>query len=58
MLNTWEYGLIRIVKKSTITKYDSYIRDDILGNFSYYQLTSGEIVAIDNFMEEYEEERK
>lgn len=54
MVSTWEYGLIRIVKRSTITRYDSYIRDDIFGDFSYYQLASGEIVAIDNLMEEYE----
>lgn len=47
MLRTWEFGMIRIVKKITI--YDTYIRDDILGEYSYYQLAeNGEIVAVAN----------
>lgn len=54
MLSTWEFGLIRIVKRSTITRYDTYIRSDIMGDFSYYQLADGEIVAIDNITEDWE----
>lgn len=54
MLSTWEFGLIRIVKRSTITRYDTYIRSDIMGDFSYYQLANGEIVAIDNITEDWE----
>lgn len=48
MLRTWEFGTIRIVKSVTI--FDAYIRDDVLGQYSYYQLAEdGEIVAVDNW---------
>jgi len=51
MLKTWEFGYIRIVKESEITRFDTYIRDDILEEWSYYQLSNGtgEIVAVHNW---------
>jgi hypothetical protein len=52
MLKTWEFGWIRIVDAKTITIFDSYIRDDVLGEWSYYALTGdkyGEIVAVHNW---------
>ena len=48
-VKTWEFGEIRIVEDKDITIDDSYIRDDILCEYSYYQLASGEIVAVDNW---------
>lgn len=48
MLNTWQFGEIRIVKAETITCYDSYIRQDSVGEWNYFQLASGEIVAVEN----------
>ncbi len=50
-LNTWEFGNIRIVDFKEITIFDRYIRDDVLGEWSYYQLASndGEIVAVHNW---------
>ena len=48
-VRTWEFGEIRIVEDKEITICDSYIRDDILCEYSYYQLASGEIVAVDNW---------
>ena len=49
-LNTWEFGSIRIVDFKEITIFDRYIRDDVLGEWSYYQLAEnyGEIVAVHN----------
>jgi len=52
MLRTWDFGLIRIVKLKEITIFDTYIRDDTLGEWSYYQLADGEIVAVDNWEED------
>jgi len=51
MLKTWEFGEIRIVKEKDITRFDTYIRDDVLGEWSYYQLADnyGEIVAVHNW---------
>lgn len=51
MLKTWEFGYIRIVKESEITRFDTYIRDDVLEEWSYYQLSNGtgEIVAVHNW---------
>ena len=51
MLKTWEFGWIRIVGEKTITIFDSYIRDDVLGEWSYYALADkyGEIVAVHNW---------
>lgn len=49
MLNTWEFGQIRIVGYGEITILDTYIRDDVLGEWSYYQTAEGEIVAVHNW---------
>lgn len=48
MLHTWEFGTIRLVNPEEITIFDTFIRSDILGEFNYYQLTTGEIVATEN----------
>jgi hypothetical protein len=50
-LNTWEFGNIRIVDFKEIATFDRYIRDDDLGEWSYYQLADndGEIVAVHNW---------
>jgi len=50
-LNTWEFGNIRVVGFKEITILDRYIRDDILGKWSFYQLADnyGEIVAVHNW---------
>lgn len=54
MLKTWEFGYVRIVDAETISPLDVYIRDDILGEWSYYQLVDkyGEIVAVHNWEDE------
>ena len=49
MLNTWRWGYIEIVNSTEITIFDTYIDDDILGEWSYYQTTDGEIVAVHNW---------
>ena len=49
MLKTWEFGTIEIVDFKTITIFDTYIRDDILGEWSYYQVAEGYIVAVHNW---------
>ena len=51
-IKTWQFGIIRIVKNEEITRFDSYIRDDSIGEWSYFQLASGEIVAINNWAED------
>lgn len=53
-VNTWEFGNIRIVNYWEITIFDRWIRDDILGEWSYYQLARnyGEIVAVHNWEDE------
>lgn len=51
MIKTWQFGIIRIVKNKEITPFDTYIRDDSIGEWSYFQLTSGEIVAVNNWAE-------
>lgn len=45
MLNTWEFGLIRIVEKVD-ARFDTFIRSDIIGEWEYWQFPSGEIVAV------------
>lgn len=50
-LRTWEFGTIKIVNANEITDCDTYIRDDVLGEYSYYQLAEGYIVAVDNWAE-------
>ena len=53
-LQTWEFGWIRIVDSKEITIFDRYIRDDVLGEWSYYQLADNydEIVAVHNWEDE------
>lgn len=56
-LETWEFGTIRIADSAEVPIIEQrsgmgYIRDDILGEWSYWQLVSGEIVAIHNWEEE------
>ena len=45
-LKTWEFGKIRIVK--TVSMFDTYIRNDMMDDWEYYQLANGtgEIVAM------------
>ena len=50
-LNTWEFGRIRIVEDKDITEVDIYLRDDDLGEWSYYRLPYGEVVAVHNWEE-------
>lgn len=50
MLETWEFGLIKVVADKDITSFDTYIRDDVLGEWSFYQLADdGSIVAVHNW---------
>lgn len=52
MLKTWEFGWIKIVGREEIDeKFDNYIRDDILGEWSYYYrpTCNGDIVAVHNW---------
>lgn len=50
MLKTWEFGYIRIVAGEDIVSVcDTFIREDVLGEWSYYQLADGEIVAVHNW---------
>lgn len=49
LLTTWEFGRIRIVEGKEITSHDHYIRDDVLGEWSYYRLTTDEVVAVHNW---------
>ena len=44
-LKTWEFGTIRIVTECPDVRFDSFIRCDIIGEWEYWQLLSGEIVA-------------
>lgn len=47
MLNTIEFGLIRIVKPSKISRlFDTFIGQDLIYEWCFYQLASGEIVAV------------
>lgn len=49
-LRTWEWGWVRVVKdKDTI--FAAYLRDDDLGEWSYYW-TGEEIVAVHNWEED------
>lgn len=48
VLNTWQFGAIRIVEANDITCYDTYIRQDAACEWNYFQLASGEIVAVAN----------
>lgn len=48
MLKTVEFGCIRIVDENSITRFDSYIGQDAVCEWNFYQLADGEIVAIEN----------
>ena len=49
MLNTIEFGLIRIVSAFTIKEpFDSFIGQDLICEWNFYQLANGEIVAVEN----------
>lgn len=49
MLNTVEFGLIRVVPASAIKEpFDSFIGQDLVCEWNFYQLASGEIVAVEN----------
>lgn len=48
MLNTVDYGCIRIVPVSSITRFDTCIGQDLICEWNYFQLASGEIVAVEN----------
>lgn len=52
MLRTWEWDLVRIVKDEDV-KDAAYLRDDDLGEWSYYVLC-GEVVAVNNWEAERE----
>lgn len=48
MLKTWEFGKIRIISAYTLHKYThSFIRTDSIGEWSFWQLETGEIVAVE-----------
>lgn len=51
-LRTWEWDMVRIVKDEDV-KDAPYLRDDDLGEWSYY-LLSGEVVAVNNWEAERE----
>lgn len=44
-LETVEFGTIRIVNKEPSAMFDTYIRNDTVDEWEYWQLASGEIVA-------------
>ena len=47
MLKTWEFGEIRILKANKINRlFDTFIRADSVYEWEFWQLTSGEIVAV------------
>ena len=50
MLKTLEFGLIRIVPASSIKSepFDTFIGQDLICEWNFYQLESGEIVAVEN----------
>ena len=48
MLRTWEWGDIRIVSAESVTRFDTFLRQDDACEWNYYQRASGEIVAVEN----------
>lgn len=48
MLRTWEWGDIRIVAEESITRFDTFLRQDSACEWDFYQLASGEVVAVEN----------
>ena len=51
-LRTWEWDMVRVVKDEDV-KDAYYLRDDDLGEWSYYNL-NGEVVAVNNWEAERE----
>jgi len=47
MLRTVEFGTIRIVE-SIDSRFDTFIGFDCVGEWEFYQLPSGEIVALES----------
>lgn len=45
MLNTVEFGWIRIVKTRPSIMWDNFIDWDLIGEWEFWQLMNGEIVA-------------
>lgn len=49
MLNTVEFGYVRVVEEAYLTRLDTYFGQDIVGEWNFYQLAdNGEIVAVEN----------
>lgn len=48
ILNTVEYGKVRILQAEAITRFDEYIGQDIVWEWNFYCLPSGEVVAVEN----------
>ncbi len=47
MLNTIEFGLIKIVDETVINPlYDTFLGFDLICEWAFYQLPNGEIVAV------------
>lgn len=51
MLKTWEFGIVRIVKENEITVFDTFIREDSIGEYSFYYTPDGTVVAVSNIEE-------
>ena len=53
-LTTWQWGKVRIVEESEIDVFAAiYLRDDCLGEWSYWKLDdSDEVVAVHNWEED------
>lgn len=47
-LETWKYGCIQIVDASAITEFDTFLGEDVLGEWEYYYRPThwGDIVAV------------
>ena len=48
MLYTVEFGKIRIIPCHKLTQFDSYIGQDVVCEWNFFQLPDGEIVAVEN----------
>lgn len=48
MLNTVEFGKIRIMSCHKLTMFDTCIGQDIVNEWNFFQLPDGEIVAVEN----------
>lgn len=47
MLRTLEYGTIRVIEAETITRFDEFLRSDLIGEYDFYMLPDGEVVAVE-----------